>query len=124
MSIIKGIIIKYPFTLFILIFLIGFNIFGICKEDVNYSSIENKLMTKYKPPTIETILDKTYMENLETYSSDQFPYRNELISLNTNLKKYVLLENCINNVYFGKDGYLFVNPEYLYVMNEILIKIL
>lgn len=98
---------------FVIIFMsiIIFNLYFLILPDKTFSNIENKTLTSYKNPTVQSILDKSYMENLENYINDQFPNRNQFISFNTNIKKYILLNNTINDVYFGKDGYLFTKYE-------------
>lgn len=98
---------KNLFTIFIMTFICVISIVSIIKKDTTFSSIENKLLTQYKQFSINSFFDKSYMDNLENYLSDQFPYRNELICMNTYSKKYLLLEKNINKVYLGKNGYLF-----------------
>ena len=49
--------------------------------DKEFSDLENRYLSSAVTPSIETILDGTFMEDFETYIEDQYPLRNFLIKL-------------------------------------------
>ncbi len=71
---------------------------GLFLKDRDISSYERrKLMTTKK-------LKGDFIENLDTYLTDQFPLRDELISIHSIFERYVLGNIESNDVYI-KDGY-------------------
>ena len=85
-----------------------FSIYILVTEDKKVSTIENKVLTQKPILSIENIFNKSYMNNMEKYLSDQFYKREHLIGEANTYKKEILLSKYVNNVYFGEDGYLFV----------------
>ena len=75
--------------------------------DKEFSDLENRYLSSAVLPSIETILDGSFMEDFETYIEDQYPLRNFLIKLK-NQMEITLLKQEINATYIGKDGYYFV----------------
>lgn len=64
-------------------------IISVLEEDINYSEIENKILSKLPEFNIDSIKDGSYMDKIDTYVVDQFPLRVEAISLKNNLMKLV-----------------------------------
>lgn len=97
-------IISFSFVGILFLFLI----LGFVFKDREVSSYERrKLMTK------ET-LHKDFLGNLDTYLTDQFPFRDELISIHTTFERYGLGNKDSNDVYI-KNGYVI---EKNYPLNE------
>jgi len=89
-----------------------FFILGFVLKDREVSSYERrKLMTR------ET-LNKDFFGNLDTYLTDQFPFRDELISIHTVFERYGLGNKDSNDVYI-KNGYV---VEKNYPLNDKSVK--
>lgn len=89
---------KIIVILFILVIMF-FPISSLFIKDREVSTFERRKLT-----TINK-LKKDPLDNLDKYLSDQFPLRDELISLNTTMDRYILGNSESNNVYI-KDSYL------------------
>ncbi len=94
---------KLMVTLFIGV-LIVFGVGNLILEDVDTSKYERR-----KLMTIEE-LKEDFIDNLDEYLTDQLPFRNELISLNSVYERYVLANDGANDVYI-KNGYIFEKDE-------------
>ena len=82
-------------TFIIICFLVPIIIFT--KEDTIISNYERrKLETKED-------LKKDFLGNIDTYMTDQFPFRNNLINISNIFNRYVLLNYENNDVYIYKD---------------------
>ena len=82
-------------TFIIISFLVPIIIFT--KEDTIISNYERrKLGTKED-------LKKDFLGNIDTYMTDQFPFRNNLINISNIFNRYVLLNYENNDVYIYKD---------------------
>lgn len=98
-----------PIVIFCLLFF-GTSIFSIITPDKIYSSSENRMLAQFKSPTKKSVLNGKFQKNYEKYISDQFIFRDNWISIKTYSQR--TLGNVeINNVYFGKDRYLFEKHE-------------
>ncbi len=86
------------FIVFVFItFLFSFSLFFLFKEDKDISKYERrKLVTS-------SSLKKDVFGNLDDYYSDQFPFRDEFISLNSVINRYLLRDIESNNVYVLDD---------------------
>ena len=93
----------YGIIFFFLIFL--FSIFFCFFKKEAFSENENRVLEKSPKFTISNVLDGSFMKSFETYSSDHFPFRNFFLGLKTKMEKE-LGKEVINNVYYGKEGYL------------------
>lgn len=89
-------------VIFFIFFIFSFPIIGLLKKDKTISEVENKILTKFKPPTIESILDKSFMNNFDNYVSDQFLFRENFISLKNNFTN-LINQNEIRNIYITKN---------------------
>jgi len=74
----------------ILIFVLS--MLGIFIKDQEFSKFERRKLATLK-------LDSKFIENLDTYIEDQFPFRNEFINLNSNISQNILQMKDYNNVY-------------------------
>ena len=74
------------------------------KNEISYN--ENRTLAKAPEFTIENLIEGKYTEELEVYVQDQFVLRDQFIMINA-IFNQVLLKLESNNVYIGKDNYLF-----------------
>ena len=88
--------------------LIVFGVTGLhlLTEDKSFSESENRVLGTFPKLTVSTIMDGSFMEDFETYLTDQFPLRDGIISLKTFADR-LLGKNEENGVYIGSEGYLF-----------------
>ena len=75
-------------------------------EDKKFSDSENRVLATFPKLTVSAIADGSFMRDFETYLTDQFPFRDRIISAKTFTDR-MLGKNEENGVYIGKEGYLF-----------------
>lgn len=103
---------------FVMIWLFCFVVFGvtglhILTDDNKFSESENRVLREFPKLSAATIADGSFMSDFEVYLTDQFPFRDSIISLKT-LVDRVIGKNEENGVYIGKNGYLFDSQTPLY----------
>lgn len=79
-------------------------------KDKTFSDKENRYLAGFPKITWSSIVDGSFMDDLETYLADQFPLRNSSITLKTNALRAVG-QRKINGVYMGDNGYLIAEEE-------------
>jgi len=110
-------VITYVATGLILSGMISF--FLLPKE--KFSEQENRYLESFPKVSKESILDGSFIENLETYLCDHFPLRDTFMNIKTQFEKRTGKQE-INEVYLAQDGYLiekYKEP----VNNEKIIRI-
>lgn len=99
-------LLKYPLVWLFVLFICGFFLVDMLLPDKLYSEFENTKLQQKPELTVEGFFDSTYSTKYETYVNEQFPARDQWITLKAvteiSLGK---LEN--NNIIYGKDDYLF-----------------
>ncbi|MGN1418901.1 MAG: DHHW family protein [Acutalibacteraceae bacterium] len=70
------------------------------------SEKENRVLAKRPVLTFSSVTDGSFMKNFESWLSDQFPFRDILISLKTSADRLTGKKE-ENGVYIGSDGFLF-----------------
>ena len=105
MNINKENFIKYITIFIFIIFIFIFPILNLILPDKTFNEIENKLLTKLPKFSIYNIFKGSFMENFDNYSSDQFPFRNDFISLK-NYYNYIIGNREFKDIYIGKDNRL------------------
>lgn len=93
----------------VLIFIVG--IFGVAGlhilvDDKEFSQSENRVMAQLPSLTLSALVDGSFMDDFEAYLSDQFPFRDALISAKS-FSDRAIGKTKENGVYIGKDGFLF-----------------
>lgn len=93
----------------VLIFIVG--IFGVAGlhilvDDKEFSQSENRVMAQLPSLTLSALADGSFMDDFEAYLSDQFPFRDALISAKS-FSDRAIGKTKENGVYIGKDGFLF-----------------
>jgi len=87
-----------------------FFIFQLIHPKQSFSELENRNLATMPSFSIETLLDGSFGSDFETYIADQFPLRNNFISIKSN-SEHLLQKKENNGVFIGKDGYLLQNFE-------------
>lgn len=72
---------------------------------VDFSVNENRYLEKVPTLRIDEISSGKYMQKVESYVEDHFPFRENFLNLKTNILKLVGV-NKHGDVYYGTDGYL------------------
>ena len=85
------------------VFLFGFGMFFFLLPDREFSEQENRNLSQFTAPTLETLRSGKFMEDFEEYVVDQFPLRDGWIRLKA-LGERALGKQENNAVYFGADG--------------------
>ena len=85
-------------------FIFGFGITHFILPDKDFSEQENRYLAQFKAPTADTLRSGKFMEDFETYITDQFPLRDRWIQLKA-LSERALGKQENNGVYFGTDGH-------------------
>lgn len=93
-----------------IIFLCFMPIWMLISKDVDFSDKENRYMAKFPKISFKSLSDGSFMEDFETYLTDQFPVRDACITLKTNALR-LLGQRRINGVYIGSKGYLIAEEE-------------
>ncbi len=75
-------------------------------EKKEMSESENRVLASMPKFTLSSAADGSFMKNFESFLSDQFPFRDKVISLKTSIDILVGKKE-ENEVYIGKDGFLF-----------------
>ena len=92
-------------SLILTIIIISMGIIFLVSPKKTYSSDENRYLKTNLTFTIKDLFNGNYIKDLETYLTDQFPYRQFFINVKTKYEKTTLKDES-NNVYFGKNKYL------------------
>ena len=103
-------------VMFIIIGLLGLFIL-LPKND--FSEIENRSLSNLPKFSLDKIIDGSYMEDIEEYINDHFPFRNIFMNIRTVSNKLIGKEN-IGDVYFSDDGYLIERYNELNNIDEIV----
>ena len=90
-------------TILFCTFIFGFGIIHFILPDRDFSEQENRFLSQFKAPTLETLRSGRFMETFEDYITDQFPLRDQWIRLKA-LSERALGKQENNGVYFGADG--------------------
>ena len=91
-------------TLFLLM-IFGTALITLISPKRSFSDTENRALAALPVPTVKNVLSGDFEQGYEEYLTDQFPARDEWISLKTDVEK-ALLKKDIHDVYLAKDDYL------------------
>jgi len=87
------------------IVIVTFSTWFLFNEKKEFSDNEFRYLQKFPEFSFDSLLEGTYIENLESYFNDHFPLRENFVSLKT--QSYLLAnQTLINDVYVAEDGYL------------------
>ena len=96
------------YTVFGVLFLVvifGLSAFTLVYPDQDYSSSEKRSLTSFPVLSLDTLADGSFMNGIEDYEADQFPFREQLMQT----KSYINLTLGgirSQNVYYCTDGSL------------------
>ena len=82
-----------------------FLIANLIKPDGQMSARENRMLQQRPSISMENIENGSFMEDYESYVSDQFIFRDFWVSVKARID-LLMGKNYSNGVYKGKDGYL------------------
>lgn len=102
----KGSQIFSVFTVFFCFSLAFFALYGMIQPDRQFSENENRVLTQKPVMTLHGLFDGSYMKEIESYLSDQFPFRDEAIYVKS-LFERAWGKKEENGAYIGKNGFLF-----------------
>ena len=100
---------KLIFSIVFIALLIVAPVFFILTPDKEQSELENRVLAQFPVPTISSVTDGSFMRDFETYLADQFPMRDTVVSSKSYIDR-ITGKKEINNVFIGKEGYLFEMP--------------
>lgn len=89
------------FLSYLIVFFVGI-LFG---EDKKFSDLENRYLSSKPKFSLKSLVNREYGDKLEKYIADQFPLRDEFISIKA-ISEYTIRKKENNGVYLGKNGYL------------------
>lgn len=104
----------YILSVFIAFFCIGMffvALYGLFLPDRQFSENENRVLTQRPVLTVHGLFDGSYMKEVESYLSDQFPFRDEAILMKSFFER-VWGKKKENGAYIGKNGFLFDSQSY------------
>ena len=102
----KGAVISIVMIWLFCLVVFGMSGLHILSEDKSFSESENRVLATFPKLTVSSVADGSFMKDFETYLTDQFPFRDGVISAKTFVDR-VFGKNEENGVYIGKDGFLF-----------------
>lgn len=97
---------KNLLSIFIIIFVLSFSIFFIFNPKKEFSENENRYLQTFPEFSFESLLDGKFISEFESYLTDHFPLRDTFMGIKTRFQ-LLLGQRLINDVYIGKDEYLF-----------------
>lgn len=101
---------KYIPTVLFTLFIIGFAILDIFTPNQEFSDTENRYLTQFTPPTVDTVMNNSFPIEYESYINDQFVGRDKWITLKS-LGESALLKKENNGIVYGNDHYMFDKNE-------------
>lgn len=109
------------FCVFFVGILAVFFLAGFIKPETGFSEFENRYLSSKPKPALETVLNGSYMQDYESYVTDQFPLRNYWITCKT-LAERAMLKSEINGVYFAEDDYYIEKQDKAQMYSELARK--
>lgn len=91
-----------------IIYIFGFLALQVVTQDQTFSELENRNLATKPEFTLEKLFAGTFTKDYETFISDQFPLRNQFISVKSNTE-HLLQKKENNGVYIGADHYFLQN---------------
>ena len=93
-------------SIFFIVFIEGIFIADLVKNDTDVSVMENRTLTHKPRFDIDNLIEGRYTKKYESYKNDHFIYREKFINIKASVDS-LLMKKDNNNVYKGKEGYLF-----------------
>lgn len=99
---------KKLYTITFLLFLILMPVLHVAGKDLETSELENRTLAQMPKVEKSAVLDGSFGKDFETYLSDQFPFRNQFLSIKLGME-LAMGKRESNGVFLGKDGQLMQN---------------
>lgn len=87
------------------LFIFAFSFMFLFGKDKVYSETERRVLENFPELSVETVLDGTFMDKLETYSLDQFPFRDAMRKIKA-FAEYFVFGNSEVNDYYLSEGHI------------------
>lgn len=84
-----------------------------------FSELENRNLQTFPEYSWDDLISGKYINKLEDYITDHFPLRNMFMNINSSYQVLIGKKE-INNVYLGKEGYLFEKYNSNYEIDKII----
>ncbi len=97
--------IKRVVVIIVCAIIVSLSLGTIFSKTKDYSENENRHLAKFPEFSVDKFLNGEYKDGMESYFSDQFPFRDGFMSLYANIMKLEGFHR-INSVYLSKDEYL------------------
>lgn len=89
-------------SVFVLVIIFFGSIIFISSKKIEFSEKENRYLTFFPKIELESIKESKFMREVENYTNDHFPLRNQLITIQFYVEK-LLGKTKIKDIYLGKD---------------------
>ncbi len=96
---------KITVIAFLLLVFSGF-ILSLILPDNDFSVSEKRELEQFETPTISTLSDGTWFSDFQTYTADQFPFREDFRALNSTIRLNAFNQNDVDGLLY-EDGYIF-----------------
>lgn len=103
---------KYVSTYVFLVFVFAFAALFLLLPKSEYSQNEKRNLSEFPDFSIESLSDGSYFKGIETYVSDQFPFRDYFVGINS-YYSVITGKKDVNGVYKCSNGYLIAVPSKL-----------
>ena len=92
-------------SIIITIIILSLSILFIVLPKIDFSSNENRYLEKFPKIDVDSIISSKFQKKFMSYITDHFPFREELLYVNTKRNLYTGVYR-ISDVYYAKDKYL------------------
>lgn len=97
-------------SIFFVCLLGAISLWNLLTPDREFSESENRYLKAFPKVTVKTLFSGGFLENFDTYTTDQFPMRDGWVTVKT-LSQLALLKQDNGRVYFGDNNRLYAVPE-------------
>ena len=101
---------KYIFISIFLVFIFVFAVLLAALPKKDYSENEKRVLSLFPSFSVEALFDGTWFKDIETFVSDQFPFRDAFVGINSYFN-LITGRNGASGVYKCDDGYLIADPD-------------
>lgn len=93
-------------SILFMFFIVGFFIINIIKKDILISDTERRKLKQFPEISLNNIIDGSFMEDFDEYTTDQFVFRNKFRNIKANIN-YNLFRKIDNNGIYVINDYIF-----------------
>lgn len=101
---------KYIFISIFLVFIFVFAVLLAALPKKDYSENEKRVLSLFPSFSVEALFDGTWFKDIETFVSDQFPFRDAFVGINSYFN-LITGRNGASGVYKCDEGYLIADPD-------------